>query len=72
MTDDGDAKLLRMAHEISQFFRHQGDAAPAAAAHHLRQFWPPVMRKRFLEIVESDGARDETLRRIAAALAELR
>ena len=64
-----DAKLLRMAKEIHQFFSHQGDGAPEAAANHLKQFWPPTMRRRFLQLVDNDGAGiDGTIKAIAAAL----
>ena len=45
-----DEKLLRMAGEIYQFFRHQGDAAPVAAASHLKQFWAPSMRADYLAV----------------------
>ncbi len=68
---EGEAKLIRMALEIRQFFRHQGDAAAAAAtANHLRQFWAPSMRDEFLAVVAKEGdAVDPEARAIAAALA---
>ena len=68
---EGEQKLVRMAGEIHQFFRHQGDAANAAAANHIRQFWSPVMRQDFLAIAarEGDGLA-EPQRGVAAALAE--
>jgi len=54
MTNDGD-KLVQMALEIHQFFRHRGAAAPAEAAQHLRQFWAPAMRRAFQEHVAERG-----------------
>lgn len=66
-----DAKLLRMAGEIHQFFRHQGDAAPIAAAAHLKQFWAPTMRADFVAIVAAKGDRASApLHAIAKALQE--
>jgi hypothetical protein len=70
-----DAKLIRMAGEIHQFFRRQGDAAPAAAAHHMQQFWAPTMRADFVAVVagltSDDGGKDGVpLHAIAKALAE--
>ena len=47
---EGEAKLVRMAEEIRQFFQHQGDGADAAAANHIRQFWAPTMRADFLAL----------------------
>lgn len=52
MTGEGD-KLVQMALEIHQFFRHRGEAAPAEAARHLRQFWAPAMRRDFLAHVKA-------------------
>ena len=48
---EAEAKLVRMAGEIHQFFRHQGDASYSAAANHIRQFWSPVMRADFVNVV---------------------
>ena len=53
---EAEAKLIRMATEIHQFFRLRGpDAAAAAAADHLRQFWPRQMRQEFLDLVARSG-----------------
>ncbi len=66
-----DEKLLRMAGEIYQFFRHQGDAAPAAAASHLKQFWAPSMRMDYLAVVAAKGDQASApLHAIAKALQE--
>ena len=66
-----DKKLLRMAGEIYQFFRHQGDAAPAAAASHLKQFWAPSMRTGFLAVIAAKGEQASApLNAIAKALQE--
>ena len=66
-----EAKLLRMAEEIHQFFRHQGDAAPVAAASHLKQFWAPTMRTDFLAAITVQGDQaGAPLQAIAMALQE--
>jgi formate dehydrogenase subunit delta len=67
---DGEAKLIRMALEIRQFFRHQGDdVAASAAANHLKQFWAPSMRQDFLALIEREGdAVALEVRAIASAL----
>lgn len=66
---EGEAKLIRMAEEIHQFFRHQGDTAPAAAADHIRQFWAPVMRQEFLAAIsEAQESISPTIREIAGEL----
>lgn len=67
--NEQDAKLLRMAGEIHQFFSHQGDGAAAAAANHLEQFWAPAMRADFQAAIAAQGARaDDHLHAIAKAL----
>lgn len=50
-----DQKLIRMAGEIHQFFRHQGDAAAGAAANHIQQFWAPSMRSDFQRVLAEQG-----------------
>lgn len=52
---ENEAKLVRMAQEIHQFFRHQGDAAPGAAADHIKQFWAPTMRADFMALAAREG-----------------
>lgn len=66
-----ETKLLRMAEEIHQFFRHQGDDAPIAAASHLKQFWAPTMRTEFLAALAVQGDQaNAALHAIAKALQE--
>ena len=66
---EAEMKLVRMATEIHQFFRHQGDVAASAAASHIRQFWAPPMRRDFLAIVKREGVGlGEPAQSIAAAL----
>lgn len=66
---ESEAKLVRMATEIHQFFRHQGDAAAPAAANHIRQFWAPPMRADFLAIAQREGDNlSEPAQSIATAL----
>lgn len=66
-----DEKLIRMAGEIYQFFRHQGDAAPGAAADHMQQFWAPVMRSDFQRTLAEQGdAAPAHIHAIAKALNE--
>lgn len=49
-----DEKLVVMANQIAQFFASQGEAkAVPAIADHLRKFWDPEMRRRFLTLTES-------------------
>ena len=49
-------KLVRMANQIATFFASQGeDAAPAAVASHLRQFWDPRMRRTLIEFATTGG-----------------
>lgn len=48
-------KLQRMANEIARNLAALGDAAPAAVAEHLRQFWTPRMRAELRAMVEAGG-----------------
>jgi formate dehydrogenase subunit delta len=44
-----DEKLVMMANQIASFFAAQGEArAVPAIADHLKKFWDPEMRRRFL------------------------
>ena len=66
---EGEAKLVRMASEIHQFFRHQGDVAAEKAAFHLKQFWAPSMRNDLTVLAEKEGdALPPEVRAIVAAL----
>ncbi len=44
-----DEKLVYMANQIASFFVTQGEAkAVPAIADHIRKFWDPEMRRKFL------------------------
>lgn len=69
--NEAEAKLVRMAGEIHQFFRHQGDASYDAAANHIRQFWSPVMRQDLLALVDAGNSKlPQNINRIAETLAK--
>ena len=64
---DQSQKLVMMANQIAAFFASQGEAkAVPAIADHLRRFWDPEMRRRFLTL-----AGDETLNPLAREAARL-
>lgn len=66
---EAEAKLVRMAGEIHQFFRHQGEASILAAANHIRQFWSPAMRNDFIAAAAQEGAEvPDNINQIAVAL----
>ncbi len=45
-----DEKLVYMANQIASFFLARGEAkAVPAIADHIRKFWDPEMRRRFVE-----------------------
>ena len=68
---EGEAKLVRMAGEIHQFFRHQGDIAAEKAADHMRQFWPPTMRADLTALAQKHSAAiPPEIRAIVAELAD--
>jgi formate dehydrogenase subunit delta len=49
--------LVRMANDISNFFRIQPeDEAVSATADHIRKFWDPRMRSKMSEHVAHGGA----------------
>ena len=46
-----DEKLVMMANQIAAFFAAQGEErAVPAIADHIRKFWDPEMRRKFLGI----------------------
>jgi formate dehydrogenase subunit delta len=48
-----DEKLVYMANQIASFFAAQGeDKAVPAIADHIRRFWDPAMRRKFLGIAD--------------------
>ncbi len=60
-------KLVMMANQIAAFFAVQGEErAVPAIADHLKKFWDPQMRSRFLAL--TDDAKLHPLARKAAAL----
>ena len=50
--------LARMANQIAEFFSSAMDreAAIAATATHLRNFWEPRMRREIIEYAQGGGA----------------
>ena len=49
--------LVRMANQISDFFRIQPEGeAVAGTADHIRRFWDPRMRAKMAEHLASGGA----------------
>jgi formate dehydrogenase subunit delta len=48
-------KLVHMANQIGKFFAHEGDAAHASVATHLRKFWDPRMRAHIVVHLEAGG-----------------
>ena len=50
---DTDEKLVYMANQIASFFAAQGEAkAVPAIADHIKKFWDPEMRRKFLALVD--------------------
>jgi formate dehydrogenase subunit delta len=48
-----DEKLVYMANQIAAFFAAQGEAkAVPAIADHLKKFWDPEMRRKFLTLAD--------------------
>jgi formate dehydrogenase subunit delta len=51
-----DEKLVYMANQIASFFVAQGEAkAVPAIADHIRKFWDPEMRRKFLAEADKPG-----------------
>jgi len=62
-----DEKLVVMANQIASFFAAQGETkAVPAIADHLKKFWDPEMRRRFLAL--TGDAKLNPLAREAARL----
>lgn len=54
--DDNQAKLLRMAREIADFFQaYPHDQAVNSIAGHINKFWTPKMREDFLAAAAEPG-----------------
>ena len=50
-----DEKLVMMANQIAAFFAAQGEErAVPAIADHIRKFWDPEMRRKFLSLTARD------------------
>jgi formate dehydrogenase subunit delta len=51
-----DEKLIYMANQIAANFAAQGEAkAVSAIADHIRKFWDPAMRRKFLALADKPG-----------------
>jgi formate dehydrogenase subunit delta len=50
--------LVKMANQIAAFFEAMPDRTEAleGLAQHIRKFWVPTMRQRFLALVDQGGA----------------
>ncbi len=50
-------KLVRMANQISAFFRHEGaEKGASSTMKHLKEFWDPRMRNGILVHLDAGGA----------------
>ena len=58
-----DNTLIAMANQIGAFFKSYPDKEQAIKdiAGHLNKFWPPVMRKKIVEIVSSKSFKNDDL-----------
>jgi formate dehydrogenase subunit delta len=55
---DSDEKLIYMANQIAANFAVQGEAkAVPAIADHIRKFWDPEMRRKFLAVAAKPDAK---------------
>ena len=60
-------KLIQMATQIADFFRHQPDKpAHQAVAEHINHYWTYQMRRDFLAAVAGGAAPDAVVREAAA------
>jgi formate dehydrogenase subunit delta len=70
---DTDEKLVYMANQIASFFAAQGEAkAVPAIADHIRKFWDPEMRRKFLALVDRPGTTLNPLTRKAVELLKVK
>ena len=55
--------LITMANQIGAFFKSYPDKQQATKdiAGHLNKFWPPVMRKKIVEIISSEDFKSEEM-----------
>jgi formate dehydrogenase subunit delta len=59
----GKNNLITMANQIGAFFKSYPDKEQATKdiAGHLNKFWPPVMRKKIVEIISSEDFKSEEM-----------
>ncbi len=55
-----------MANQIGAFFKSYPDKEQATKdiAGHLNKFWPPVMRKKIVEIISSEDFKSEEMNKM--------
>jgi formate dehydrogenase subunit delta len=71
MAASTEEKLIQQANQIASFFAAQGEAkAVPAIADHIKKFWDPQMRRKFLAAVAKPEAKLHPLAKKAAALLE--
>lgn len=58
--------LITMANQIGAFFKSYPDKEQATKdiAGHLNKFWPPVMRKKIVEIISSEDFKSEEMNKM--------
>jgi formate dehydrogenase subunit delta len=70
---DTDEKLIYMANQIASAFAAQGEAkAVPAIADHIKRFWDPEMRRKFLALAEKPGTELNPLTRKALELLKVK
>lgn len=63
-----DRDLVRMANQISDFFRiYPAEEAKRETANHIRSFWEPRMRRQIYDYLEKGGDGLKPLAREAVA-----
>lgn len=49
-----DTKLVRMANQITTFFKSQpAEEGPGGVATHINKFWEPRMRRKLFDIIDN-------------------
>jgi formate dehydrogenase subunit delta len=68
-----DEKLIYMANQIASFFAAQGETkAVPAIADHIKKFWDPEMRRKFLALVNKPETTLHPLTRKAVDLLNIK
>jgi formate dehydrogenase subunit delta len=68
-----DEKLIYMANQIASFFAAQGEAkAVPAIADHIKKFWDPEMRRKFLMLADKPETTLNPLTRKAVDLLKVK